>query len=37
MSEIFEFLKTAFSIAGICFILILIIGLAIQNYEDRKK
>jgi hypothetical protein len=37
VSEMYEFFKYVLSMVGIIFILILIIGFAIQKYEEREK
>jgi hypothetical protein len=37
MSEIFEIIKTAFTMIGFLFICLLLIGIIVQSYTDRKK
>jgi hypothetical protein len=37
MSELFEIIKTAFTMLGFLFLSLLLIGIIVQNYNDRKK
>jgi hypothetical protein len=37
MAEIFEFIKSALTVVGFIFIILLLLGIIVQSYTDRKK